>query len=199
MGPNWCSAGDAKIFYDRCKYEEEHLGIEWVHGADTLPFVLNPDEILSQTDYDFHNVSKEDLAVRASFMLMPDTVRLRVREGHTLLPPPEDLSEEEKVIYASRELLRYNLEQRDWMLRGKQFLAERQHHDPKVSEFVQDYFGNGSPVFYKIRDVMLHPERYAKRIVLPLSEVLHGRMTVQERLYGIPRIPDLEVSSPVAA
>ncbi|HVY01844.1 MAG TPA: hypothetical protein VHA12_03715 [Candidatus Nanoarchaeia archaeon] len=199
MGPNWCSAADAKIFYYRCKYEEDYLGVEWVHGADTLPFVLNPEEVLSKVDYDFHNISREDLAVRASFILMPDSVRLRVREGHALLPPPENLSEEEKVRLASRELLRYNIEQRDWMLRGKKFLAEREHHDPDVNEFVRDYFANGSPVFYKIRDVMLHPERYVRRDVLPLSEVLHGGMGIQERLYGSPRLPDLEAQPPVAA
>lgn len=187
---NLCSAQEARHFYQRCLYEEKHLGIEWVHDSSTLPLVNDPESLLadrtfSQVDYDLHNLNSNELAIRATFLLMPDTVRLRVREGNTLVQP--------------RLLKEYNREQIEWMMRAKHFLAERVHHDPDSLELRHEYFSNGTPVYFKIREVLLYPERFETAHVLHLSELLHDGQTVQSRLYGDPEIIPAPSPAVVAA
>jgi hypothetical protein len=199
----YCTAKEAKDIYFQLSYEDIEQGIERVPNLNMIPWVLDPKTVLSEFDYDLHNTGNDELAIRASFQLMPDNIIYRIREGYVfrsypdpegkkclrcrnLLPRPVGKNKGRdttlQVFLNSRQLLRYNLLQSAWMNGAEKFFEAREHHHPEVQELIHEYFGNKTPVYFKIRDVLLNPNLYEKA-----REVIHLKgVPVSHILYGDP-------------
>jgi len=140
-----CSASEAREQYSNL--EREAFFVHLVPSLTEIPWISNPREVLSQEEFDWHQRIPNGTGLRASFNMMPDILRYMIHRG---------------FVVKTDSMPLYLKGQAQWQRDAAHFLGEKLHHNPDSAEFIKEYWGHGTSLFYRFYFALNNPKRVHK-------------------------------------